>query len=175
MSSPLVPTRVLPFLGLLFKDGGLDVGAVLTELMGDSVELSRFELSDCSLKNYYANEMGDPTILKRCYITFENLIERDDLVPFKMRCNDFEKEFSDSRGNRMLNLDPGYIALEQVILATNKPYSHRVHLKHGIYADLTYQFKNKKWEPFPWTYPDYLEDTVKEFFLEARSILKKKL
>ena len=54
-----------------------------------------------------------------------------------------------------MNIDPGYIAKAHLILATGKGYSHRPYLRDGIYADLTLIYRNKAFQPLPWTYPDY--------------------
>jgi hypothetical protein len=54
-----------------------------------------------------------------------------------------------------VNIDPGYVALEHVVLATTKGYAHRIFLRSGIYADLTLVFENGSYRGLPWTYPDY--------------------
>ena len=54
-----------------------------------------------------------------------------------------------------MNIDPGYVALEHMVLATTKGYSHRVYLGQGIFADLTLIYDNGTYRSLPWTYRDY--------------------
>ncbi len=76
---------------------------------------------------------------------------------------------------RTINIDPGYVALEQVVLSTSKPYSHRIHLADGIYTDLVYIFQNKNYQILPWTYPDYQEIAKINYFLKIRQELQRNL
>jgi len=73
----------------------------------------------------------------------------------------------------MVNIDPGYIALEHVILATTKGYAHRIYLKNGIYADLTLIYRDGTYRPLDWTYPDYAEKDTISLFNRWRDYYKK--
>ncbi|OGP72500.1 MAG: hypothetical protein A2W09_07705, partial [Deltaproteobacteria bacterium RBG_16_50_11] len=97
------------------------------------------------LTDYYREEMGGP--LFRHFITFERLISRALLSEIKQTTNRLEGKFANAQGNRRLNIDPGYLCLEHVILATTKSYTHRPYLKDGIYADLTLIYRNKSYQP----------------------------
>lgn len=116
--------------------------------------------------DYYQKEMGGT--LFRHFITFERLIPRDLLSEIKQTTNRFERQFANGQGNRRLNIDPGYLCLEHVILATTKSYTHRPYLKDGIYADLTLIYQNKSYHPLEWTYPDYRQTEVIELFNQLR-------
>jgi len=70
-----------------------------------------------------------------------------------------------------VNLDIGFLSLENFILATTKNFSHRVYLGQGIFADLTYQFSKGELRAFDWTYPDYLDGQKRDFFTWGRSFL----
>jgi len=70
--------------------------------------------------------------------------------------------------NRQVNIDPGYIGLERLILATGKNYVHRVYLSHGIYADLTLIFKKGSFRPLEWTYKDYANPEMISMFNNLR-------
>ncbi len=110
--------------------------------------------------DYYNNEMGDE--LSRCFIFFKDLIDREEIVNIKLKTMQLENFYSiDSK--RTINLDPGYIAQEHVILSTHKGYSHRPYLSKGVYADLTLIYKNKYFESLEWTYPDFKSDEIKEY------------
>jgi len=76
---------------------------------------------------------------------------------------------------RRVNLDPGYITLSKLVLATSKDYSHRVYLGAGIYAETTLRFEGGRWAPWPWTYPDYADCRYHKFFEQVREGYKVKL
>jgi hypothetical protein len=114
---------------------------------------------------YYENEMG--TDLLRIIITFKPLIKRDELVKIKHFTNDLEQSFS-SNERRQINIDPGYIAPEHLILATGKGYYHRPYLGKGVYADLTLLYMKKDFRPLRWTYPDYRTKKLRRLFKNLR-------
>ena len=68
----------------------------------------------------------------------------------------------------MVNIDPGYLLHERFVLATGKNYSHRIHIGKGIYADLTLIFARGRYEPLPWTYPDYASENMLTFLKQVR-------
>ncbi|MEE8300141.1 MAG: DUF4416 family protein [Desulfatiglandales bacterium] len=115
---------------------------------------------------YYAKEMGWP--LYRRFISFLKLIPPDSIADIKLTTNRIENEhLFDQR--RMINIDPGYIALERVILATGKNYIHRIYLKEGLYADLTLIFHAGTFKPLAWTFPDYADEKVIGYFNRLRN------
>ena len=122
--------------------------------------------------NYYEKEMGGD--LTRTFILFGSPVERETLPEVKLITNEIEQSFA-LEGKRSINIDPGYVALEHVILATTKGYAHRVHLKNGIYADLTLMYRNGTYRPLEWTYPDYAEAYTISLFLQWREHYKKVL
>jgi hypothetical protein len=122
--------------------------------------------------NYYEKEMGKN--LMRTFVLFRTLVERESLTEIKLIANEIERSFA-LNGKRTVNIDPGYVALEHVILATTKGYAHRVHLKNGIYADLTLMYRNGTYSPLEWTYPDYAEADTISLFIQWREHYKKAL
>jgi hypothetical protein len=56
---------------------------------------------------------------------------------------------------RPINLDPGYIEGGKLVLASMKNFSHRIYMGHGVFGEVTMQFRHGTWEPLPWTFPDY--------------------
>jgi hypothetical protein len=72
-------------------------------------------------------------------------------------------------------LDPGYVTLAKMVLATTKDFAHRLYLGDGIYAESTLRFRKKQFEPWEWTYPDYRTDEYREFFGRVRECYKDKL
>ena len=74
-----------------------------------------------------------------------------------------------------MNIDPGYVSLEQMILATTKKANHRPYLGEGIYAELTYRFIHGSFQSLEWTYPDYRLPQSMGFFTQVRQTYRKQL
>jgi len=121
---------------------------------------------------YYEKEMGWP--LHRRFVSFRNLIKPEALVEVKLRTNELEKTFA-REGKRAVNIDPGYIGLERLVLATGKNYTHRIYLAKGIYADLTLVFHKGGFRPLQWTYRDYADEGLIAQFNEIRARYKEQL
>ncbi len=121
---------------------------------------------------YYNQEMGSP--LYRRFISFKKLISPEQLPEIKINTNRIEIETS-INGNRVVNLDPGYLSDANVIIATTKNYYHRVPLSKGIYAHMEYVIKKKKLVPLEWTYPDFKTPQYMDFFARVIPIYKQNL
>lgn len=123
---------------------------------------------------YYEEEMGKN--LKRQFISFESLIHMKELPQIKIFTNQIEKElsFSDCE-KRTINIDPGYLAPEKLVLATTKNFDHRPYLGNGIYAELTYRFRSGSFQTLEWTYPDYKLSQSVDMFNEIRNKYVKQL
>jgi hypothetical protein len=119
---------------------------------------------------YYAKTMGAG--LKKRFVVFEQLQSPDLLPAAKNHCIGVEKELALS-GNfpeeRPLNLDPGLLQLGKFLLATTKDQAHRIYLADGIYAEVTLRFVGGCFEPWPWTYANYREPAVLDFFTKVRN------
>jgi hypothetical protein len=118
---------------------------------------------DCT--DYYTPEMGEG--LFRRLVTFRPLIPRESLVMIKKKTNEIEEQFAVD-GKRRINIDPGYICAEHLILATTKGYTHRPYLGEGIHADLTLIYREGQFRPLDWTYPDYASSQVREILRRVR-------
>jgi hypothetical protein len=115
--------------------------------------------------DYYTEEMGEG--LQKRFVSFSELVAVEDLPYIKIFTNDLERRTLKD-GNRQVNIDPGYLTHSQLILGTTKAYAHRIYLKEGIYAELTYICKKKKLQPLEWTYPDFKEPSIILFFQKVR-------
>lgn len=122
--------------------------------------------------NYYDGEMGTP--LYRIFCSFEQLINPEDLAAIKIQSNALENRFRSDRGRR-INLDPGMLCQSKFILATTKNNAHRIPMSRGIYGELTLQFRHGEFRDLEWTYPDYRENTAKQFLIDVRKIYVKQL
>lgn len=115
--------------------------------------------------DYYSKEMGPG--LQRAILWDQKPREREELVKGKLWSWDTEQLYA-SEGKRAVNIDIGMVLKEQMLLATNKPYSHRIYLGQGVWADLTYTYENKSYHFLPWTYPDYRHEEKVKFFNSLR-------
>jgi hypothetical protein len=130
-----------------------------------------FEFSETA---YYRSTMGES--LKKQFFAFEQLIDPARLIDLKLQTNALENEYAALGKHaeaRPLNLDPGYITLAKLVLASTKDHSHRLYLGQGIYAEITLSFRGGGWQPAEWTYPDYRRADFQKFFTECREYLKR--
>jgi hypothetical protein len=151
---------------------------------------------------YYDEELGGARsgALLRRILGFERLVPQDGLVAVKLATNTLETGHArpadidanihagharpanaqpDGRaggqpgGSRRVNLDPGLITLERLVLASGKNFTHRVYLGSGIWADLTLIYNKKTgWVVLPWTFPDYATEDMKRRLTELRALYK---
>jgi hypothetical protein len=115
--------------------------------------------------DYYAREFGPG--LRRRIVAFERLVEPADLPSIKLATNELEVSLSQG-GRRRVNIDPGYVSLGKLVLATTKDHAHRLYLGQGIYGEVTLRFQQGSFGPWPWTYPDYASDLYCQLFSEIR-------
>jgi hypothetical protein len=123
--------------------------------------------------DYYENTMGGG--LKKQFLAFQRLIDPAQLIDLKLETNHWESEYAALGRHaepRPLNLDPGYITLAKLVLASTKDHSHRLYLGRGIYAEITLSFRSGAWQPSEWTYPDYRRMDFQNFFIQCREHLK---
>ncbi|MFH1399688.1 MAG: DUF4416 family protein [Candidatus Woesearchaeota archaeon] len=125
--------------------------------------VTKSEIFDFTFTNYYKKEFGSN--LKKLFVVFKKPIERESLPDIKLFTIALEKQFSE-QGKRRINIDPGYIALNNVVVATTKELPHRVYLSKGIFADLQLILKKGKAETLKHTFADYMAN--KEFFIRIR-------
>ena len=122
--------------------------------------------------SYYVKELGKG-ILRR-FIAFKNLVDPGELAAIKLETNRLEEELSEE-GRRTVNLDPGYLDLSKLVLATTKDATYRVYLGRGIYAQSTYYFQDGSYRPWEWTYADYRTPAAIDFFNRVRGDYKREL
>jgi hypothetical protein len=167
LAKPLEPSPVKLFSSLFTKEGVLiqKVLGRLEKQFGKIDFLS--EMIEFKHTDYYRDEFGGG--LFRKIVSFENLIRPDIISSVKLFTNNIEGEYTAKDGKRMINIDPGYIALEKVVLTSCKNFSHRLYLRDGIYAELTLIYKkNEGYIPLNWTFPDYAEKNIKNIMLQIR-------
>jgi hypothetical protein len=146
------PEPVKYFVALLWADAAAlpEVYARLVERFG-AID---FEGPDRAfdLTNYYETEMG--TVLLRRLVAFESLRGPEELVEAKLACNAIEDALATPQGRRV-NLDAGYLDHNKIVLASAKGAGQKIYLHAGIYADLVARYAHGRYQPFPWTFPDF--------------------
>ncbi len=146
------PFPIKYFVAILFgePDDLTIAKAALVDAWGDLDFESGDYLFDTT--DYYEPEMGKP--LYRRLVTFRRLMSPTELVPMKLRCNRIEDGLA-VKGKRVVNLDAGYLDHNKVVLASAKEAGQKIYLGEGIYADLVGRYKDGKYRPFEWSFPDF--------------------
>lgn len=168
MSRPREPLPAKLIAGLLFRETDVrnQVLTALCERFGPVDFLS--EPKSFTYTAYYDREMGSG--LYRQTISFLDPVPPVALPDIKLFTNRLEDRLS-FEGKRQINIDPGLLSEERVILATGKNYTHRIYLRDGIYADLTLIYQKGSYHILPWTYPDYQEPLLIHFLGSLRQKL----
>ena len=170
MSKLYLPTESIFFFPLIISSSFKE--DLIEELLTDLKIQSRVDyiFPDTELSknpiSYYEKEMG--TGLSRIVIFDTTPRDRSEFVALKVLATELEQKYN-ADGQRTINIDVGRLSLESMELASGKMYSHRVYLDRGVYSDLHYLFKDKKYIPTPWCYPDYSQEQVLEFFTFMRT------
>ena len=169
MGTAREPAPVKLIASLLTGDLDLlpQVRVALADAFGPIDQESEILLFDHT--DYYAAELGPA--LRRQFVTFERLISPDDLPAVKRQTNELEQELA-QEGRRRVNIDPGYVSLSKLVLATTKDHAHRLYLGQGIYGEVTLAYQQGRFRPWPWTYADYASDHYCSFFMEIRKRYK---
>ena len=119
--------------------------------------------------DYYRSTMGEG-LLKQ-FLAFERPIDPGRLPQVKLQSGDWEAEYAALGKHpepRPLNLDPGYLTVAKLVLASTKDHSHRLYLGDGVYGEVTLYFRDGRWQHREWTYPDYRRTDFQDFFLRLR-------
>jgi hypothetical protein len=119
--------------------------------------------------DYYRPEMGSG--LRRTLVSFSALVLPEAIVEAKLQANRIEEELRGPAGRRV-NLDPGYLDLHKLVLASVKYGPLKVHLGRGVYADLVSRYFEGRFEPLPWTFQDFRESLYDEELSAIRALYK---
>jgi len=130
----------------------------------------RSALMDFTHTKYYNDEMGFR--LKRIFFSFDKPVRPELAYKAKLKTNALEKKFT-INGKRRINIDPGYLDMSKLVLFSTKDYTHRIPMPRGIFAEVTLFYQNKRYNAWPWTYPDYKTDEYGIIFESIRDIYRK--
>ncbi len=159
-------------IGFIFKEPSVyNKAKIILEKRFGGTDFESQTLS-FSYTDYYEAEFGRG--LKRRFASFKGLIPPEGLPKIKIFTNKVERKLSNG-GPRLINIDPGYLNLAKLILASTKDYSHRIYLNNGIFSEVTLSFKNKSFRPLEWTYPDYKTAEYIAIFNQIRQIYAKQI
>lgn len=172
MGDILEPKPVLLLIAVSSRyDAALDWGEQRASEQYGALRL-KSEAFDFTETDYYQSTMG--TELKKQFLTFDRLIDPGELPAIKRATNALEAEYAARQEHpetRPLNLDPGYLTLAKLVLASTKDHAHRIYLADGIYAEITLNFRKRGWQSCDWTYPDYQRTDYQQFFTQCRNTL----
>lgn len=174
MGTAAQPSQATLFIAVMYNPsvgppGPDEILAVLQNQYGD-VEFSHGPVP-FSFTEYYRDEMGEN--LQKRYVTFRRPIQRDELAGIKVFTNGMEERSLSSDGSRRVNIDPGYVTRDKLVLASTKDFYHRIYLSQGIFAEVTLHYRKGAFRFFSWTYPDYMTPEFFAFLEKARARLVK--
>lgn len=166
---PQPPAPVKLFIAALYSDAGkMEEAARLLQDRYGAIDF-RSQPLPFTVTDYYAPEMGSP--LFRQILAFQPLIDPGELARIKLETNTLEERLAVA-GQRKVNLDPGYLDYDKVVLASTKYNGQKIYLAHGIYADLTLRYSKGSFLPYPWSFPDFKTGEYTPFFLQIRTLYK---
>jgi len=159
------PVPVAPIFAIFSSDVALIESAIEEIEKKWAPILKKSALFDFNQTKYYEKEMG--ANLKKIFVVLERFISPNFLINLKYWAYEFEFHHLEDR-KRKINIDPGLLSSERLVLATGKNYVHRIYLGKGVWVDLTLIFKKGSFRTLPWTYPDYATDFSIDFWNNAR-------
>ncbi len=164
------PPPVKMFVGVLYSIPALlpQVEERLTSLLGP-IDL-RSEAFPFDSTHYYDDEMGTP--IQRLFLSFSRLMAPERIAEIKRATNEIEAAIAREQAGarRPVNLDPGYLELAKIVLASTKNFYHRILISGGIYAEVTQHYESGEWRSFPWTFPDFQSGRYNTFFSALRAL-----
>lgn len=176
MGQPTTPSPVLPLLAAFSRyEEAIAWGRERAVGAWGAVarESAAFEFSQT---RYYDASMGPG--LRKSFFAFARLADPGELAAWKLRTNAWEEEYAALGRHpepRPLNLDPGYLTLGKLVLASTKDYAHRIYLGQGIFAEITLFYRHQRWQHHEWTFADYRREDYQEFFTRCRDDLHTQL
>ena len=109
--------------------------------------------------DYYVPEMGKG--IRRRLVSFASLAAPEDIRQAKLISNGIEEHLAGT-GGRRVNLDIGYLDRSKIVLASVKFAGQKIHLGDGVYADMIARYKQGRYQPFEWTFPDFQDGRYDE-------------
>lgn len=169
MGKARIPRKAVLFCALMYPEG-FDVAPVFERVAADwGRVLMDYGPARFDFTRYYEKEMGSDLVKK--FVVFDRLHERASLPAIKNFSNELEQNARGNRSGRVINIDPGYITRDKLVLASTKDFFHRIYLGEGIFGEVTLHFSRGRCRHFSWTYPDYRLPEVHRLVLAGRDYL----
>jgi hypothetical protein len=172
MGKIIKPHPVKLIVGFIFKDESFyQKSKIILERAFGKIDFESQTLT-FSHTDYYQKEFGRNLLRK--FASFKELIHREALPRIKIYTNGIESKLSQEK-RRRINIDPGYLDMAKLVLASTKDYKHRIYLNKSIYAEITLFYQDKTFQPWEWTYRDYRTPEYIRIFNQIRQIYAEQL
>jgi hypothetical protein len=163
------PAPVLRICSLLTADADLlpVVEDELTRAFGEIILRSApvpFDTSD-----YYREEMGDGLV--RRWYCFRDLCGAEHLPEARLDTGRIEEMFA-AGGKRRVNLDPGYLDLGKLVLASLKEAPDKMYMGQGVWAHTCLRYRFGAFKAPDHSFPDFKDGRFNDFMLEARKLYR---
>ena len=123
--------------------------------------------------DYYEPTMGPG--LRKVFLAFAELLDPTEMVAVKLQTNRWEEQYAALGRHvepRPLNLDPGYLDLGKLVLASLKEAPDKIYLGQGVWAHTCLRYRSGAFSAPDHSFPDFREGRFDEFLLEARALYK---
>jgi hypothetical protein len=132
----------------------------------------QFETAEinCAVSKRYEEEMGHN--ISRRFFSFEQLTPRSALTSIKGICHKIEPNFADHVDGfhfRTVNIDPGILTPNNLVMASHHEYGHSIYLTNGVYNELMLVWSQGRFVRLPWTPTDFFENEAVDLFERVRS------
>lgn len=169
MSRRVEPAPVLRLCSCLTAEPDLlpRVEAELTRAFGEvALESPAFSFDT---SDYYREEMGEK--LHRYWFCFRVLCAPDRLADSRLETGRIEDGLAVG-GKRRVNLDPGYLDLGKLVLASLKEAPDKTYVGRGVWAHTCLRFRDGRFTAPEHSFPDFRDGRFDAFMLEARKLYK---
>lgn len=106
--------------------------------------------------------------LKKQFLSLEQLRPYEYLCELKSYFLTLEGRYA-VQGKRRINLDPAYLELSKLVVASTKNFDHRIYIGDGIFGDVQLRFRHGRFVANDWTYPDYKTPEALQYFRQVRT------
>jgi hypothetical protein len=126
-----------------------------------------FDTSD-----YYREELGDG--LERHWYCFRSLWRAERLPRDRLATGRIEARLA-AGGKRRVNLDPGYLDLGKLVLASRKEAPDKIYMGDGVWAHTCLRFGSGSFRAPDHSFADFIDGRFDAFMLDARALYKELL
>jgi len=124
-------------------------------------------------REQYYEEMGRPLHIR--FFSFERPVGRETLPEIKALCRKIESKYSDRVNDfmfRTVNIDPGILTTENLVMAAGHDRRHRIYLRDGVYAETALIHSKGQFTRLPWTAEDYCHEDAIDLFERTRQVFE---